>query len=616
MKVDFAGYVTKANVKCTDGRTIMPDAFKHNDGNVVPMAWQHLSNDPEDILGKMYLEHREDGIYGYGVFNNGRKAQAAKELLRHGDIDSMSIHANHLVERNGNVMHGDIKEVSLVLAGANPGAKIESVTLVHGDGFREEIEDEAVIHYIGEVDNFTGEGLHIDMYHADGELVEDPDDPYEEELEHADDTKDDDEDDEETVEEVFNTLTDKQKNVVYALIGAAIEDVKAEGSSNRKSNDEPKTTREIKQSDEGGIEMRTNPFEKQGPVENTLSHADIENVAKATFEEVTGRGVKFRDALKHAAATYGIDNIEVLFPDAKAISNTPELVKRRSEWVSTILNGTRHVPFSRVKSLFADITEDEARARGYVKGNQKIEEVFPVMTRTTTPQTIYKKQKLDRDDILDITDFDVVAWLRAEMRIMLDEEIARAVLIGDGRLVTSPDKIKEEHIRPIWTDDPFYSYKMQIPSAKANDYVYLTDTFVRARSKYEGTGTPVAFVSPETLTEMLLSRNNNGERLYKTEAELRDTLRVSALIEVPLLYNQVRTDDKGKKWALNAVIVNLADYTIGADKGGEVTNFSDFDIDYNQEKYLIETRISGALVKYHGAVVIETETSGASTQKA
>lgn len=603
MKVDFSGFVTKNDIKCTDGRTIKNGAFKHCDGMVVPMVWQHCTNDPGNILGKVYLEHREgEGVYGYGVFNNTEKAKTVKELVRHGDIDSMSIHANKLVERNGEVYHGDIIEVSLVTRGANSGAKIENVSISHGDGTYTDLDDEAVVHRIGDIDNFGDEDLHIDMYHSDGTPVDDPEDPY---LEH----EDEDEEDDETIEEVFNAMTDKQKNVVYALIGAAVADAKPDAE----------TKNETKHSDDegGNEEMRTNAFENQGRVKtDELTHADLvangtyENVAKATFDEVFNRNIKFRDALKHAAATYGISNIELLFPDAKSLTNVPELVKRRTEWVSTVMSGTRHVPFSRIKSVFADITAEEARARGYIKGAQKIEEVFPVMSRTTTPQTIYKKQKLDRDDILDITDFDVVAWLRAEMRIMLEEEIARAILIGDGRLVTSPDKIKEDHVRPIWTDDPFYSLKMQIPASKAEDYSYLADTFVRARKKYEGRGTPVAFMAPETVTEMMLLRNNNGDRMYKTEAELRDALRVSGIVEVPLFYGQTRTDaTTTKKYALNAIIVNLADYTVGADKGGEVTTFNDFDIDYNQEKYLIETRISGALTAYHSAIVIETEVS-------
>lgn len=583
MKVDFSGYATKANLKCLDGRTIMRDAFKHNDGKSVPLVWQHLSNDPENILGRAYLENREDGVYAYGVFNNNPKAQAAKELLRHGDIDSMSIHANHLVEKAGNVLHGDIKEVSLVVSGANPGAKIENVTLVHSDGFQEDLDDECVIHNSGELDNWGEEDLHIDMYHADGSIVDDPDDPY---LDHADD----DDDDGETVQEVFDTLTDKQKNVVYALIGAAISDKD-----------------EMKQSDEGGDEMKTNPFENQGTkTGGTLTHADIQAIARATFDDCNQNKTNFKDALKHATQDYGIENIDILFPDAKTITDRPEFVKRRTEWVSTVLTGTKHTPFSRIRTRFADITADEARARGYIKGNQKLEEVFPVMQRSTTPQTIYKKQRLDRDDIIDITDFDVVAWLRAEMRVMLDEEIARAILIGDGRLITNPDKIKEDHIRPIWSDDPFYSYKMQIPAEKTDDLNYLADTFIRSRLHYEGSGRPAVFMAPETVTELMLQRDNDGKRLYKTEAELADALRVSKIIEVPLFYNQVRKDSDEKQWTLNAIIVNLADYTVGADKGGEVSSMEDFDIDYNQYKYLIETRISGALTGYHSAIVIET----------
>lgn len=590
MKVDFSGYATKNDIKCTDGRTIKKDAFKHNDGMCVPLVWQHLSNDPTNILGKAFLEHRDDGVYAYGVLNNTSKAQTVKELIRHGDIDSMSIHANKLVERNGEVYHGDIIEVSLVTRGANAGAKIENVTLSHGDGTFTDLEDEAVIHYAGDIDNFGDEDYSIDLYHSDGSLVDDPNDPY---LSHADDEEDDDE----TVEEVFNSLTEKQKNVVYALIGAAMSD------------------NETTHSDEGGTSMKTNAFENQGPVKSggELVHADtIKAIAKATFEDCQNNKTNFKDALTHAAATYGIDNIEILFPDAKAVTDRPEFVKRRTEWVSTVLSGTKHSPFSRIKTMFADITEDEARARGYIKGNQKIEEVFPVMSRTTTPQTIYKKQKLDRDDIIDITSFDVVAWLRAEMRIMLDEEIARAILIGDGRLVTSPDKILEDKIRPIWTDDPFYSYKLQLSSTDAADLNKLADAFIKSRLHYEGSGRPSVFMAPETVTELMLQRDNDGKRMYKTEAELADALRVSKIIEVPLFYNQTRTDDKGKKWALKAIICNLSDYTVGADKGGQVAMFDDFDIDYNQYKYLLETRISGALTGYHSAIVIETEASATS----
>lgn len=594
MKVDFSGYVTKNDIKCTDGRTIRKGAFKDNDGMKVPLVWMHCQNDPTNVIGSVFLEHRDDGVYGYGVFNNNEKAIATKELVRHGDIDSMSIHANKLVERNGEVFHGDIIEVSLVTRGANSGAKIENVSISHGDGTYTDLDDEAVVHYAGDIDNFGDEDLHIDLYHADGSRVED-----DEGVEHADG-----EDDGETVEDIFNTLTEKQKNAVYAIVGAAVADNTPDEESNNT----------VKHSDEGGNDMRQRAFEKQGPVTNDgeLIHADtIEKVAKATFDDCVNNKTSFKDALKHAAEEYGITNIELLFPDAKTITNKPEFVKRRTEWVSKVMTGTKHTPFSRIKSVFADITADEARARGYLKGGKKIEEVFPVMSRTTTPQTVYKKQKLDRDDIIDITDFDVVAWLRAEMRIMLEEEIARAILIGDGRLVTSPDKIKEEHIRPIWTDDDFYSYKLQLAAADASNLDKLADAFIRSRLYYEGSGRPVTFMAPETVTDLMLQRDNDGKRLYKTEQELADALRVSGIIEVPLFYNQIRTDTKGKKWALKAITVNLSDYTVGADRGGEITNFDDFDIDYNQYKYMCETRISGALTGHHCAIVIEAEvTSG------
>lgn len=601
MNVDFSGYVTKNDVTCSDGRKIRKDAFQHNDGNVVPLVWQHLYNDPEMIIGKIFLENRDDGVYGYGTLNHTDKAETMRKLLEHGDITSMSIHANKLVERNGEVFHGDIKEVSLVVAGANPEAIIEHVTLHHSDGLETELDDEAVIHHSGIIDSFDGDGQVIDIYNQDGTL------------QHADEEDDEDESDGETVAEIFDTLTDKQKNVVYAMIGAAVEDA----SSSKTTNSESMKQSDI---DEGGKEMKTTrPFETNGKVEKKgeLTHSELENLAKDVFTDCQTNKTSFKDALMHAAATYGIENIELLFPDAQAVTNAPEFVKRRSEWVSTVLSGTKHSPFSRIKSLFADITADEARARGYVKGNQKIEEVFPVMSRTTTPQTIYKKQKLDRDDIIDITSFDVVAWLRAEMRVKLDEEIARAILVGDGRLVTSTDKIKEEHIRPIWTDNDFYAYHMEL--AKDSTLDNLADAFVRVRNHYEGSGRPVTFMSPETVTDLMLQRDKDGRRLYKTEAELADALRVSKIVEVPIFSGLTRkyTPSGGseKTVKLNAIVVNLADYTIGADKGGQVSMFDDFDIDYNQYKYLIETRISGALTGYHSAIVIETDATAISASK-
>lgn len=591
-KVDFSGYATKNDVKCTDGVTIRHDAFKNNDGDIVPLVWQHLSNDPDNILGKAYLEHRDDGVYMYGSFNNNPKSQRAKELVQHGDITSMSIYANKIQKSGNDVIHGDILEVSLVTKGANSGAKIEHVTISHSDGTYDDLEDEIVIHSIGVVDSPDGDDMVID----EGDEV----------LEHADDEEDevDDSDDgDETVEEVYNTLTDKQKTAVNIIIGAAVANAEPASDSTESS---------VKQSDKGGKEMKTNPFENQGIQEKgtTLTHADIEKVAKMTFDECQNHNVNFKTALKHATATYGIENIDLLFPEAKDISNTPQFVKRDDDWVNIVMNGVKQAPYSRIRSRFANITADEARARGYLKGNKKVEEVFPVLQRVTGPQTIYKLQKLDRDDILDITDFDVVAWLRQEMLWMLREEVARAILVGDGRLVTSTDKIKEDCIRPIWTDDEFYSYKLQLGAT--DDLDALADAFIRSRLHYEGAGRPVCFMAPETVTDLMLQRNpQTKERLYKTEAELADGLRVSRIIEVPVFYNLKRSftpsGGTAKNMALKAIIVNLSDYTVGKDKGGQVTNFDDFDIDYNQYKYLIETRMSGALTAYHSAVVIEQE---------
>lgn len=601
MKFDFGGYATKSNLKCTDGVTIRPGAFSDSDGEIVPFVWQHLHDDPSNVLGKAFLQHRDDGVYAYIQLNETEKAKIARELVRHGDVNSMSIYATK-IEKSGNVVtHGAIKEVSLVLAGANPGAKIESLSIAHSDGHYEEITDEVVIRHSGEIDEYASLDLDVELYDQNGTPIA-----------HADDKKDS-EASGESIEDIFNTLTEKQKNAVYAIIGAVASEMDEDDEEEEETTVTEKKV--VKQSDQGGNEMRFNAFEKQaGSPEvkkDVLSHSDIEKVAKMTFDECKNGRVNFKDALAHAAATYGIENIELLFPDAQSITKEPQFVRRRSEWVTTVLNGTAHTPFSRIRSRFADITADEARARGYTKGGKKIEEVFPVMQRVTTPQTIYKKQKLDRDDIIDITDFNVVAWLRAEMRIMWEEELARSVLIGDGRLVTSPDKIKEEHIRPIWTDDPFYSYKLQLGASMTNSD--LADAFVRSRLYYEGSGRPVTFMSPETVTELMLEKDKDGYRLYKTEAELADALRVSKIIEVPLFYGQKRTvtdptkADTSKIYALDAIIVNLSDYTIGADKGGQASWAEDFDIDYNQYKYLYEGRCSGALTAYHSAVVIEHE---------
>lgn len=607
MKVDFSGYVTKNDIKCTDGRTIKAGAFAHNDRAVVPLVWNHLHDDPDNYLGNIYLENRNDGTYGYATFNNSKKAQAVKELVRHGDINSLSIYANKLRQDDyGNVTYGDIKEVSIVMSGANRGAKIENVSLQHSDGSFTDLEDEAVIRHSGFIDEPEGAGMEI--YNQDDE-----DEDVEAELEHADDEDDGDE----TIGDIINSMTDKQKDALYALVGAAVAQNDSKSAAQSDEDDDTLTH------NEGGDDMRTNAFEQYGADKNqkvktgdTLTHADIEKIASATFAEFR-EGTNFKTALQHAAADYGIENIAVLFPEARVVNGQqPEFVKRRTEWVNVVLSGVRKSPFTRIKTRFADITADEARARGYMKGNKKIEEVFPVMQRVTTPQTIYKKQKLDRDDILDITEFSVVEWLWAEMRLMLEEELARAILVGDGRLVTSTDKIKEEHIRPIWTDDEFYSYKLQLPSTRT--LMDLEDAFVRSKLYYEGAGNAVAFMSPEAVTNLMLQRDKEENRKYKTEAELVAQLRVNRIVEVPLFEGLTRTakevaaetmTETTKTYALDGIIVNLSDYTIGTDRGGEITRFEDFDIDYNQYKYLLETRVSGALTGYHVATVIEHETT-------
>lgn len=582
MEYDFSGYATRANVKCTDGRVIMPNAFAHQDGERMPLLYQHLHNDPSNILGHVVLENRKDGVYAYGKFNNSPSAQDVKEAVLHGDITSMSIFANNLTERGNAVSHGDIKEVSLVLAGANKGAIIDNLVVQHSDGEEEYMDGEAIISF--------GEAL----VHAESE-----DDS---------ESSSDDGGDDETVQDVVDSMNDKQKKVMYALIAAALEE-QAEGGKGEMAQSE-----ELEENS-----MTHNVFEQdaakkdQGPAQKTLTHDEMHAILTSAQELGS-----LRKAILQHTATYGIDNIEILFPDAKSVTTPPEWVKRRTEWVSGVINGARHSPFSRIKSMTADITADEARARGYIKGNKKVEEVFPVMQRVTTPTTIYKKQKLDRDDIIDITDFDVVNWIRQEMRMMLDEEIARAVLVGDGRSKlgsdgkANPDKIDESHIRPIWTDDDFYSPKVQVASTRTTEQ--LMEDIVRAMDEYEGSGSPTLYTTQTFVTDMLLLKDTLGRRLYNSEAEIMSFLGVSSIVKVPIMKNLSRSVTTGegqsattKTYDLKAIIVNIGDYTIGADKGGEIASFDDFDIDYNQYKYLLETRISGCLIHPKSAVIVEQE---------
>lgn len=558
MKYDFSGWATRANLKCSDGRTIMKDAFKQNDGQKVPLVWNHQHDDPNEVLGHALLENREDGVYAYCSLNDTEAGKTAKLLIQHGDISALSIYANQLKQNMSNVVHGNIREVSLVLAGANPGASIQSV-IQHGAT----MEDEAMI--------YTGEELSI--MHSD-----DPKPPVEKPEKNTDENG-------ETIGDIFNTLNEKQKEVVYALIGEALENNNSEGGDNT---------------------MKHNVFDQseEQNSENVLSHSEMQTI----IEDGKRFGSLKESFLQHADE-YGIENIEYLFPEAKSLNTPPDFIKREMGWVQTVMSGVHHTPFSRIKSMFADITADEARARGYMKGKLKKEEVFGLLKRTTTPTTIYKKQKLDRDDVIDITDFDVVAWLKSEMRMMLEEEMARAILIGDGRLPSSDDKINEQNIRPIWKDEELYTIRGIVKgddSDKAALATEFIDQSVRSMTDYRGSGSPTAYMTAEMLTECLLLKDTNGKRIYSNENEVATAMRVSKIVTVPVMNNQTRKEGSDT-YTLQAIIVNLNDYNVGADKGGAINMFDDFDIDYNQQKYLIETRCSGALTKPFSAIVLETK---------
>lgn len=571
-KYDFSGWATRNNLKCSDGRTIMQDAFKNDNGHTVPLVWNHQHNDPMNVLGHALLENRKEGVYAYCTFNDTDSGNAAKKLVEHGDVSALSIYANQLKQNGGNVVHGVIREVSLVLAGANPGAFIESV-LTHG----EESDEEAVI--------YTGEDISL----AHDDISEE-----DESIEHSDSEKGNENmptnsnnNEEKTVKDVFDTLTEEQKTVVYALIGQALQDAK---NSDSEGDDE---------------NMKHNIFENDTE-ENTLSHAEMMDVIT---------DAKRYGSMKESFLEHGITDVDYLFPDATNVTATPEFIKRDTGWVASVMNGVHNTPFSRIKSMFADLTEDEARAKGYIKGKMKKEEVFGLLKRTTTPTTIYKKQKMDRDDVIDITDFDVIAWLKGEMRMMLDEEIARAVLVGDGRNASSDDKINEQNIRPIWTDDDLYTikadYELKDGATETEKCKAFIRAAVKARKDYKGSGTPVLFTTEDVLTDLLLLEDLNGRVIYETQDKLASALRVSKIETVPVMEELSRTDDQGNSYALQGIIVNLSDYTVGADKGGAVSLFDDFDIDYNAQKYLIETRCSGALTKPYSAIAVEVKTAKA-----
>lgn len=593
VKYDFHGWATRNDLKCSDGRVIRRDAFKGCDGKIVPLVWNHRHDDPSNVLGHALLKNQEDGVYAYCTFNESEAGKAAKLLVEHGDISALSIFANQLKQEGSNVLHGDIKEVSLVLAGANPGASICNVVR-HG----EMVEDEA--------DIYTGEDFILEHNSMDGLTEEQlaalkgpkgdigPQGPKGDSLKEEDKMTSN----EETVRDVFETLTEKQKTVVYALIGQALEDAN--------DNDE----------EDGGENMKHNVFDNVDP-ETTMIHADD---MQAILADARRTG-SMREAVENFAqdrgcdsnslfhADYGIENVGYLFPDDRSVTNEPIFVSRNMDWVSKLMNNIRHTPFSRIKSLFANITEDDARAKGYIKGNLKKEEVFTLLKRSTSPTTVYKKQKMDRDDVVDIVDLDVVAWIKKEMRIMLDEEIARAILVGDGRVSSSDDKIDPIHIRPIWTDDDFYTIKQTVSVASSDNDSTIAKNFIKqcikARKNYKGSGNPTLYTTEDMLTDMLLLEDTTGRVIYESAAKLATTLRVKEIVTVPVMENLTRTDDNSKVHTLLGIIVNPNDYTIGADKGGAVNMFDDFDIDYNQQKYLIETRCSGALTLPYSAIAVE-----------
>ena len=583
MKPDFSGYATRAGLRCSDGKTIMPDAFKPQDGQKVPLVWQHGHTDPENVLGHAILENRPEGVYAYCFLNNSQKADHSRELLEHGDIHMMSIWANQLIQRAGKVLHGVIREVSLVLAGANPGALIDSVTVRHSDG-DEVLEDEAFI--------YTGED--IEITHADTNASSD----------NANDGR--------TIQDVYDTMNEEQKQVVNFMVAEALatnegdtaaqtaldnsDDTVAHGDT--KEDETPaengNTPQEGKQMPET---IKHNVFEDQGKdgeekTSHVLSHSEL----NAIIEMAATKKVSMKDAFTDYALQHGITDIETLFPDAKSITDVPDWDKRRTEWVATLIGAVRKSPFSRIRTTTADITMEEARAKGYIKGNLKKEEFFTVARRTTTPTTIYKKQALDRDDVIDITDFDVVAWLKGEMRLMLDEEIARAILVGDGRDISDEDKINEQNIRPIVTDNEMYTTTIYVNVDNASSNMEeVVDEVIRQRAELKGTGLPNFYTTEAWIARFMTSRDNDRRRLYRTLDELAAELRVNAVIPVEVL---LETPD------IVGIMVNPVDYVLGADKGGQVTMFDDFDIDYNKQKYLIETRISGALTKLKSAMVI------------
>ena len=595
-KYDFSGWATRANMRCSDGRIIADNAFKGDDGKKVPLIWNHRHNDPSEVLGHALLKNRGDGVYAYCSFNDTKGGRLGKELVRHGDIASLSICANDLKLDGPYVTHGKIREVSLVLAGANPGASIEDVAM-HG----ENTEDDSVAIYTGEpIELYHGEEME-DGTEVISEQREEKEEP--EVLNHADETKETTTDSKEdtnsgkTVQDVIDSMTEEQKKVMYALVGAAVSD----------------TTDEEEEDDStgGSEEMKQNVFDTtdEREMDGVLMHSDGTLVTVDEVETVF-KDAKRYGSLKDSCLNHGIEDVDWLFPDDRNLNTPPAFIQRDTGWVSKVMNGVHHTPFSRIKSMFADITEDDARAKGYIKGKMKKEEFFSLLKRSTSPTTVYKKQKMDRDDVIDITDFDVVSWLKSEMRMMLDEELARAYLIGDGRLASSDDKINEQNIRPIAKDDDLFTIHSVVTVTSSATDDEKAKAFIKAvikeRKNYKGSGNPTLYTTEDMLTDMLLLTDEIGRDLYPDEAALARKLRVKEIVTVPPMETAKDTDNN----PLVGIVVNMADYNVGADKGGAVNMFDDFDIDYNQQKYLIETRCSGALTVPYSAMAFSMKTQG------
>lgn len=597
-KYDFAGWASKNNIKCADGRTIRQDAFKECDGKTVPLVFMHNHKDVDNVLGHCLLENRPEGMYAYGSFNDSEMGQVAKNAVAHGDITALSIYANQLKEKNGNVFHGRIREVSLVLAGANDGAIIEYPVIEHSDGSWETDfdADEAII---------SMSAMDDDLDTTGGEISYDDEEEAEtEELEHADkeEKKEVADKKQRDLEDIIGSLAEEDQKVVYAAFNYAVEHAGElkKATSGNDDNEDDEDGGEAEHFDMEEDDMKYNVFEGGIERSSELSHADFMDLQAGTFKDAKAFG-SLKEAFLAHAAEYGIESIDYLFPDAKNINGTtPEFLNYDQEWVNVVMNGIHHTPFSRIKSTYADITEDEARAKGYMKGNRKTEEVFGMLRRTTTPCTIYKKQKMDRDDILDITDFDVVAWLKTEMRMKLNEEIARAILFSDGRSTLSQDKISEEHIRPIIKEDDLFCIKYTVATGADADATAknVIRAAIKSRKGYRGTGNPIMFMGEDLLSDMLLLEDADGHDLYESQQKLETKMRVSRIVTVP---DEVLPAD------MYGLIVNLADYTVGADKGGSINMFEDFDIDYNQEKYLMETRCSGCLTKPYSAIVLRRQ---------